>query len=427
MTGAPSDCADLEEDWVLCIRYSETQARSVTALRSTPSCACGATGGTCGCSGACGGGNGCGCTNKKKKNGSSSMSTSTARTPQPTVPEATAICEGYAWDVFRAPPDPKRVDKNQLAGPLIDTIRCCLEPLVDSIPTPPDKLATYGANGDAWYLWCCRAKNALIGFLSNGSQSDCTLIETLQSQPCPATNDPNFETAMDAAVGELAQALLAAMVSCLCNALLPPAPCGTSDDRVPLAIVTIRKSDCKVLRVCNWTQLRKLVVTWPTLEYWFGWIPFFSKLQNAIAAFCCAEATPVRVLPKPEGATFTTMSVDSASYKVNPQLDAQTIKDNQTMVSLLASAYARRNAVLDPAAMLNGVFGFELATQDSLTKAEKANVAPFLLLNELVRPMVSSLTPTNAPAQDASQDTQPLHLRVAALEKAIKDMGGKLP
>src|SRR4026208_2258367 len=72
-------------------------------------------------------------------------------------------------------------------------------------------------------------------------------------------------------------------------ALLPPAPCGTSDDRVPLAIVTVRKKDCKVIRVCNWTHLRKLVITFPTLEYWFGWIPWFKMIQDAIAAFCCAD------------------------------------------------------------------------------------------------------------------------------------------
>src|SRR5438105_9695373 len=76
--GGESNCDDLEEDWVLAIRYNETQARSVTALRSTPACACGATGGSCGCSGACGGGNSCGCSNKKK-NGSTSTSGSSSR------------------------------------------------------------------------------------------------------------------------------------------------------------------------------------------------------------------------------------------------------------------------------------------------------------------------------------------------------------
>jgi hypothetical protein len=436
-----TDCDELEADWVLAIRYSETQARSVAALRSTPSCACGATGGSCGCSGACGGGGSCGCSNKKKKNGGTSTSMSSSRTPrdQPAECEATAICEGYAWDVFLAPADPKRKDKNQLTGPLIDSIRCCLEPLVDSIPTPPDKLDTYGSNGDQWYVWCCQTKSALIGFLSSGPQSNCALIETLQSYPCPAPNDPNFEGKMDAALTALGVALIEAMFACLCNALLPPAPCGTSDDRVPLAIVTVRKSDCKVLRVCNWTHLRKLVITWPALEYWFGWIPFFSKIQDAIAAFCCADFNFVRTVPQPEG-TFgmetmrmkTSAPLDNAAWKVNPTLDAQGIKDNQTMASLLMSAFARRNTMLEPAAMLNGVFGFELEAKDSLSKAEKANIAPFLLLNEVLRPMVSSLSqdaaaPKQVKPEDKEETTESLHLRVTALEKAIKDMGGKVP
>src|SRR5262249_24284293 len=42
-------CDEEQEDWVVAIRYTETQARAVTALRSTPHCACGATGNSCSC------------------------------------------------------------------------------------------------------------------------------------------------------------------------------------------------------------------------------------------------------------------------------------------------------------------------------------------------------------------------------------------
>ena len=458
-TNGASDCDDIEEDWVLAIRYSETQARSVTALRSTPACACGATSGSCGCSGSCGSGGSCGCRSKKKKGSSTAptnaITTATTRTPKstPSECEATAICEGYEFDVFPAPNEPKRKDPRQLTGALIDNIRCCLEPLMDSLPKAPGPYNDYSdntgsaaptpdprdnANAAAWNVWCCRMKNALIGFFSNGPQANCTLIETLQSLPCPSPNDPNFDKAMQAAVDALKIALLEAIFACLCNALLPPAPCGTSDDRVPLAIVTVRKKDCKVLRVCNWTHLRKPVITMPAIEYWLSWIPFFSSIQDAIAAFCCAdlgrfyEGTRMTGMRMNTGAGFA----DGAYAKVNPSVDKQHTKDNQTMTALVMSAFARRNATLDPAALVNGVFGLELETQEAMTETEKANVGPFLLLNQMLRPLVASVVPGTASAKEVKADekvkadeetTASLHVRVAALEKAIKEMGGKVP
>jgi len=289
-------------------------------------------------------------------------------------------------------------------------------------------------------------KAALIGFFSNGPQSDCTMIEKLQGLACPSPNDRDFNNKMNQAVIVLGIALIEATLACLCNALLPPAPCGTSDDRVPLAIVTVRKSDCKVLRVCNWTHLRKLVITWPTLEYWFGWIPFFSKIQDVIALFCCADFG--RFIPDDEGRGRRNTEAGYMAHgydKVNIAPHAQAVKDNQTMTSLLMSTLARFKTTLDPAAVLNGVFGFELESKDAMTEAEKANIAPFLLLNEVLRPMAAGILPgvpaasqrkfeeevteqaAKAKQAESKESELSLHLRVEALEKAIKEMGGKVP
>ena len=284
-----TNCDDVEEDWVLAIRYTETQARAITALRSTPSCACGAKGGSCSCGGSCG----CGAkmTSTAPTN---AMTTTTTQKPRnaPTECEATAICEGYSWDVFLAPTEiPPKDGQTQLSGGVIDAINCCIEPFMASLPQLPGDPSNIGQNQSQWYLWCCRMKAALIAFFTSGPQASCTAVTTLQGIECPSPDDEDFASKIAAAYATYIELELEAIFACLCAALLPPAPCGTSDDRVPLAIVTVRKKDCKVLRVCNWTHLRRLVITWPTLEYWFGWIPWFKTLQDSIAKFCCADFT----------------------------------------------------------------------------------------------------------------------------------------
>jgi hypothetical protein len=438
-TGGTSTCDDVEEDWVLAIRYLETQSRGVTALRSTPSCACKPS--SSGCS--CGGGCGCGCSGGKKSSSASptnAMSAHTARKPRstPTECEATAICEGYAFDVFRAPNDDKRDPK--LSGPLIDTFRCCIEPLTKSLPTPPGAYGNYSQNRDAWILWCCRMKDALIGFFSNGPQANCTLTETIQSYVCPGKNDPNFDAEMQQLVDIYNVLLIEAMFACLCNALLPPAPCGTSDDRVPLAIVTVRKKDCKVLRVCNWTHLRKIAITMPALEYWFGWIPWFKSIQDAIAGFCCADIRMPEP-PRDNGPvilrTAEVPPPEAASMKVNTMLDPDLVRDNQTMSTLFMNMFARAGAPMDPAAVASGIYGHASPSKQPLTEAERANVGPFLLLNQILRPVLGSMVPANLAARkplevteaiaNGGETTESLHARVAKLEKAIKEMGGNIP
>jgi hypothetical protein len=259
-------------------------------------------------------------------------------------------------------------------------------------------------NRDQWFLWCCRMKAALIAFFTSGPQANCTAVTTLQTIECPSTNDQDFVSKIDAAGLLYVELELEALFACLCAALLPPAPCGTSDDRVPLAIVTVRKKDCKVLRVCNWTHLRKLVITWSTLEYWFGWIPWFKTLQDSVAKFCCADFS----FRRGDGVYTNNIHGAEAAYmKVNPEVDPQLAKENQTMSALIASAFTRGNAAVDPAAILG------LQSNAPLADVEKANLAPFLLLNQLARPMVASAVPSD------------LQARVAVLEKMVGDMAKK--
>ena len=74
--------------------------------------------------------------------------------------------------------------------------------------------------------------------------------------------------------------------SCACSALLPPCPDPAASNCVPLATITIRKRDCKIMRVCNWS-VRKFVTTFPNLQYWLSFLPFVRSLRQAIEIGCC--------------------------------------------------------------------------------------------------------------------------------------------
>jgi hypothetical protein len=430
-------CDEAEEEWVLALRYTETQARAVTVLRSTPHCACGPSGNSCSCGG------GCGCHSQMTWTAPTNPMTMPATQRSRNAPaecEATAICEGFSFDVFRgaerAPPIILGAD-NQLTGPLIEAFRCCFEPFVQAVlPFPPSPPSLSSAA--IWCRWCCTVRAALIAFYQNGSQANCQFVSDLMSVSCPDPSDPNVLDDLNTAFGNMLTPLLNTLVSCLCAALLPPAPCGTSDDRVPLAIVTVRKKDCKVLRVCNWTDLRKLVITAPTLEYWLSWIPWLSSLQDLIGSFCCVDYTaPPKRSPIGTTAPAGTVAPSGAPTASSTGTNAAQLPDNQTFTTLLMNAFARGSAPIDPSAVLSGVFGFKQDAKQPMTETEKANVAPFMLIDQLLRPLLASLVPANLQGQQPLQvsesvslggdQTSSLYNRVAALENAIREMGGKIP
>src|SRR5207247_7190771 len=86
---------------------------------------------------------------------------------------------------------------------------------------------------------------------------------------------------------------------CVCSALLPQCPGQVDDPRVPLATITVKRSPCQILRVCDWDP-RRFVITFPTLGYWLwpiGWSPgggnsqpsesIFARFREVIAEMCC--------------------------------------------------------------------------------------------------------------------------------------------
>src|SRR2546421_5594659 len=94
--GSGNDCKDVPEEWILAIRYDEKASRGITALRGSTASSCCSR-----CS--CGGSSSCGCschaqTNGTMKNGSKSSQKTVSAQCEPTI-----TCEGYVYEVYKAP------------------------------------------------------------------------------------------------------------------------------------------------------------------------------------------------------------------------------------------------------------------------------------------------------------------------------------
>jgi len=445
------DCADVIEDWVLAIRYTESPARGVAALRMGPTCSCGASPGTCSCGqtkATCGCGKSsvnCRCGGKKNACGcgkpAASCSCGTTSTVKPrAMPaecEPTVLCEGYAFDVCLAPPKKKQDPQdpragNAIGGALLERFLCCIQELGDTLPDLPGPPTpqSFQQNPQAWNLWCCQVKQAMLAYLTDSPESDCTLAEQLSKVSCPDPSDQNFAAEMTDAVTALAFVLLDIALACFCHALLPPAPCGTTEDRIPLAVVRVRKRDCKVVSVCNFTPLRKTVITFPTLAYWLSWIPL-GALKDLIHQLCC---TPLfqRVQPQDDPRLIAARRMearDTATVRANPTPSPDVVAREQTFVSLVKSAVARGTAPVDPKDLAGGFFGLDLGGKQPLSKDERANPPHFLLLNLVLRPIATSLLaaaqPIERPPAAAAKETDALKERIAKLEEDIRKLQEK--
>jgi hypothetical protein len=280
------DCEDLEEEWVLAIKYDERPSRGIVPLRTAGSSACASCGGggagcdcdDCGCD-AC-------CETKAK-----SMPKPRAA---PATCEPTVICEGYRFCVYRKP-EPDGTDDDIAIfdpdAPLIRALTCCIEVLISAMPVMPAFDPETGqADRQALHAYCCRLKKNLTDYFRTHPHTNCEVVSRLGALRCPDPNDPQaFDQAITEALLSLFAVWLDAIRQCFCLALLPPAPEASCEDRVPLATVRVTVRDCKVLSVCNWTTERDLLMSWTALEYWVGGLGLWTFMREALDAFCCND------------------------------------------------------------------------------------------------------------------------------------------
>jgi hypothetical protein len=344
----PRDCRGGNQRWVLAICYDETPSRGLTALLGAADsackqpCSCGGSssctrcGGTgCGCGGGPGG---CGC--------GAAVDTRPRKTLKKHC-EPTLICEGYKFVVYPAPkitlpPPPGRPPPStppagtpgtpppvpivnqsyyevliawmfanrKLFGPLLERVLCCIQRAAEIRQDLDRGQLTGAAALDAYESYL----EALRDFAIEFAIHRCAFvgrIETIYQDARVWIRDRRGDSALSAAaLIERYQQLdifwLDLLTECFCSALLPPCPEPATSNCVPLAVVTLRPNDCRIVEICNW-EARKLLITWRTVGYWLSWLPW-RCLKETIAKMCCGpdrERTALTWLMMMLGAAFS--------------------------------------------------------------------------------------------------------------------------
>jgi hypothetical protein len=295
-----TQCKELEQEWILAIRYQEVPSRGTTALTGSAQCSCGSAG-ACSCGSAVSKACGCGsmmpaasCCGQTISN-TSTVSTNLPRRGAPPSCEPTVTCEAYRYEVFLAPQAPATATGNAAVnvaslahGAMFERIACCVQALIAAMPKGPQPVA-----GETQLQWqtaqatfCCDLRLALMDLVQAQGGSDCGMLAKLRAAGCPTPGEANFENDYTNALLELAVVMIEILRDCICSAALPPCPMP-GDPRVPLASVRIRATDCTILSVCDWTPLRKNAVTLRTLGYWLGWLPIVPMIRTFMQELCC--------------------------------------------------------------------------------------------------------------------------------------------
>lgn len=306
----PSDCSGRARRWVLAICYDERLERGITAQLGMGDTTCGAR---CGCG--CGAGPGCGCGKAGACTcGGPEAGGSAARrkTPNPQC-EPTQVCEGYRFVAYpapgltsAAPPGRQPGDGNNMVwtwlyanrerfGPLLERVLCCLVRAMQLRSEiregrKLDNVAALGVYTDYAY--------ALREFAADFAQHRCAAANELARQYDEARRwtrelgargqlSDEQQAALRARIEELDRGWIEVVSECLCSALLPACPPPSPHNCVPLAVVTVGGDTCRVSEICNW-EARKHLITWPTIMYWFSWLPW-SALRRWIARLCCGD------------------------------------------------------------------------------------------------------------------------------------------
>jgi hypothetical protein len=297
----PRECKDGGKEWVIGVCYDERPARGMTALLGGGDTPCGA-----GC--ACGGSSGCGC--GAGKGGSSPASAPKARKAYQPQCEPTQICEGYRFVAYRAPDRetpkppgaqglrPGTTSQNLLwawlyanrsrFGPLLERLLCCITRAMELRAAiregkPLDTAAALATYRDY--------AEALRDFASDFAVHRCAFVGDVEKEyklarEYAAAGGVNAAD-LNERVGRLDLTWLDLVSECFCSALLPACPQPTTSNCVPLAVVTIDRGRCVVEQICNWEE-RKLLVTWPTIQYWLSWLPW-DNLRRTLVSMCCGD------------------------------------------------------------------------------------------------------------------------------------------
>jgi hypothetical protein len=303
------------EEYILTIRYEERPSRGVTPLRggaSTGGCACGGKSGAGGCG--CGSSRGsCGCGGNGKHTAHSHTTQTATRASQHCEPSV--VCEGYRFEVCRAP----QADRSSLATFWFELIAllsrgtpsqeqlhsihvqlrryaeqgnqlaACLANLFGSLPLEPAS-----NNPLDYHTWCVRAGVALRDYLAAEPSGACNtvLADALDCRP-PGDLD-NSPAYIDTVREHVYQHVLRiAVIHCFCSALMPACSGDVDDARLPLAKIVVgadQSGNCVVERVCN-LDVRDYVLTAPLVRHYLRLTGIDDVIRSGVERICC---TPPR-------------------------------------------------------------------------------------------------------------------------------------
>jgi hypothetical protein len=450
----PQNCDAGEEEWILAIRYAEAPARGVKPLRPTPDC----TGnGSCGCGGGCGGQCNCG--------GTPGAASGSSKKPRgaPVQCEPTVICEGFAFEVYRKPPEQTSdaTGRNKRSGSLnpdselYKRFECCMTLLVAEMPKLPGQSDDTQNSLQAWTKWSVAARAQLRRYLQTHGSYNCELIEQFNAIPFPASDNRDNSGGLFLVIAMLVAVWFDAVLSCFCSALLPPCPAPTNEVRVPLASVHIAGHPCRVKRICNWTVHRKIAITTPALGYWLSLLPLEAAARKLLERLCCVD---LGALLRPSDRSRT----DNASVRasVRPSMfaaadqeagnanDDDSDKDAQAIyeqlnelvrmdadqpqrirgaTEMVLNAFKHVDKPLEFSTLIEGLLSSATGQgrNETMLSSETANLPQFLLLNQLMRPLAGAAlgrdkaTPVADQAQADVRPQQAVHDEMASMRAEI--------
>ena len=238
------------------------------------------------------------CCGQKVTASTNPISTNLPRRGAPPTCEPTTTCEAYCYEVFPAPATSRSTDKT-------DAGHCRTRQHDRRRVVRPDRMLHSGpanrcSSEPIAAIQQSRARPAGLGELSvqpaaephstrhHPGRHRLPVARALTAH-CLSQSDLDANTFTSEAYQALEAALLVIielLLGCFCSAALPPCP-PPGDPRIPLASVRVRASDCTSISVCDWTPLRKHVVTVKTLGYWLGWLPVAQIIRSFLQEVCC--------------------------------------------------------------------------------------------------------------------------------------------
>jgi hypothetical protein len=211
--------------------------------------------------------------------------------------EPTVVCEGHRFRVYPVPPKAQFTTRDKASlvsqyGALPTRYRACVTAIPDLTLSELPGDASAAERADA-YQQLCAVMAGLRDFLKTHGGYSRELGYRLASIPIPAPDNKAFLSLYEAARLELDNVRDELRNYCRCSILLPPSPEPVDDDCVPLATVTVRGDDCKIINICNF-GVRHIAFSVPALAYWLSLTPIGHCLGTYLAARCCGERFDVR-------------------------------------------------------------------------------------------------------------------------------------